>query len=237
PKRGKVSAMVAAQLFNTGKVMPGGIFAIQNEFDNQYTIASLEFVQDVMGYKNEVSGIELKLIEGADEDVVKNNLQISLGDTFKIKTRYEQDEALYQIMQAERWAIVAILGLILLIISFNIVGSLSMLAMEKKRDVAILKAMGAEKSLIRNIFLLEGALGSLIGACVGLLLGIGLCYVQIITGFITLGMQGGFVVEAYPVIVEFRDIFLAFAMVFVISVVASWYPAIKASEQDTNFSE
>jgi lipoprotein-releasing system permease protein len=236
PKRVKNSAVVAAQLFNTGKAMPGGVFAIQNEFDNQYIFISLRLMQEIMQAENKISGIEILTKPGTPLLKFKDKLEKTLGAEYSVTTRYEQDEELYQIMKIEKYATTAILGLILFIISFNIVGSLSMLAMEKKKDISILKSMGAENHTIRWIFLLNGSLGSIIGSIIGLILGLLLVFIQSKFGLVKLGGNGGFVIDVYPVIVKTGDIAITFLMVVFISIIAAWYPAKKAADQPIGFN-
>lgn len=236
PKKGKPSGILATQLFNTGKVMPGGVFAIQNDFDYKYLFIPIELMQSInQDNSNVFSGIEIKAKSGVDLKNLKQEITENLGNSFSVITRFEQDEALYRIMKIEKYATIAILGLILLIISFNIVGSLSMLAMEKKKDITILKSMGANNFTIRMIFLLNGSLGSIFGAGIGLVLGLLLVLAQSTFGLVKLGGNGGFVVEAYPVIVLWSDIFIAFFMIVIISLLAAWYPAKKASNQAISF--
>jgi lipoprotein-releasing system permease protein len=235
PKKTKSSALMAAQLFNTGKAMPGGIFAIQNEFDSKYVFISLDLMQEIMQANNKISGIEIKAAKRTNLYKLKENLSSNLSDSFKVVTRYEQDEELYQIMKIEKYATIAVLGLILFIISFNIVGSLSMLAMEKKKDISILKSMGADKNTIKQVFLLNGTLGSIIGSFIGLAAGLLLVLAQKTFGFVKLGGNGGFVIDTYPVIILWTDILIAVVMVTGISLVAAWYPAKKAAEQSITF--
>lgn len=238
PKKGRPSGIIASQLFNTGKVMAGGVFAIQNDFDYKYMFIPLDLMQSInQSSKNTFSGVEIKVNKGVVLKDLKNILSDKFGNIFSITTRLEQDEALYRIMKLEKYATIAILGLILLIISFNIVGSLSMLAMEKKKDIAILKSMGANNFHIKMIFLLNGSLGSILGATVGLVLGLLLVFAQSTFGLVKLGGNGGFVVEAYPVVVLWSDIIMAFVMIVTISLLAAWYPAKKASKQAMSFTQ
>ena len=237
PKKGKPSGMIATQLFNNGKVLPGGIFAIQNDFDYKYLFIPIDLMQSIsQSGVQEFSSIEMRAKKGAGLNALKKELSQNLGSSFKVITRFEQDEALYRIMRIEKYATIAILGLILLIISFNIVGSLSMLAMEKKKDITILKSMGADNISIRMVFLLNGSLGSILGASIGLGLGLLLVLAQSTFGLVKLGGNGGFVIDAYPVIVLWTDILIAFSMIVAISLLAAWYPAKKASEQAISFA-
>lgn len=235
PKKGKTTAINAAQLFNTAQIFPGGVFGIQNEFDNAYILTSLSFLRKLQGFKNEISSVEIKLNPGVNEDVVANNLLKILGPDYKTTTRIKQNQSLYKAMQAEKFAMIAILFLVLLIISFTIVGALSMLAMEKRVDISILKAMGASKKLIFNIFLLEGILGSLIGATIGAILGLLIVLVQQVFGIIKLGTNGGFVIDAYPVNLEMLDVLIAFILIIIISFLASWFPAKRAANSEILF--
>jgi lipoprotein-releasing system permease protein len=235
PKKGKHSAVVASQLFNTAQIYPGGVFGIQNEFDNVYIITSLSFLRDLQDFTNEVSGVEFKVKKGFDENKVIASIEQVMGADYKTTTRVQQNKSLYQAMQAEKYAMIAILFLVLLIISFTIIGALSMLAMEKKLDISILKAMGANNAFVFRVFLLQGMLGSLIGATVGAVLGVLIVGAQQWFGFIKLGTNGGFVIEAYPVKLETFDVVLAFVLIIIISFLASWLPASRAAKGKIEF--
>lgn len=237
PKKGKTAAMIASQLFNTGQVVPGGVFLIQSEFDNKYILIPLELMRNITRIDSEVSAIEMKIGEKANLEKVKATLLKKLPEGYEILARYEHDKSLYKAMKAERWAVFAILGLIMFIISFNIVGSLSMVSIEKKRDISILKAMGLKKNDVLKIFMLQGVLGSILGAIIGLCLGLLILFAQKTFGFIGLPSNGGFVIDAYPVFIKAEDIFFSFIMVVVISLIASYYPAKKASEQAFTFAK
>ncbi|MCB0509600.1 MAG: ABC transporter permease [Chitinophagales bacterium] len=235
PKKGKAAAASAAQLFNTAQIFPSGVFGIQNEFDNVYVLTPLSFIQNLQGLDNEISGVEFKLKPNYNLQEFAQQLDELFGEEFISTTRIEQNQALYKAMRAEKFAMIAILFLVLLIISFTIIGALSMLAMEKSVDISILKAMGASPSLILQIFLIEGVLASLIGAGIGCFLGVLIVLGQEIFGFISLGTGGGFVVDAYPVKLQILDVFIALFIVFIISVLASWFPAKKAAESSLSF--
>lgn len=235
PKKGKASALTAAQLFNTAQIFPGGVFGIQNEFDNAYIITSIDFLRNLQGFKDEVSSIEVKLKEGFNENEVAESALQVLGAAYETTTRVQQNKSLYKAMQAEKYAMIAILFLVLLIISFTIVGALSMLAMEKKLDISILKAMGASDGFIFKVFLYQGMIGSLIGATIGAILGVVIVGIQQVFGLITLGGNGGFVIEAYPVKLEMLDVLIAFVLITIISFLASWLPASRAAKGDMLF--
>lgn len=235
PKKGKGSAIIASQLFNSGQVMPGGVFLIQSEFDNKYIIIPLSLMRKITKTKEAISSIEIRTFKNSNLSKVKKELMANLGDSFSVTPRNEQDKALYKAMQAERWAVFAILGLIMFIISFNIVGSLSMISIEKKKDISILKAMGLKKQTVKQIFIMQGVMGSILGAIIGLSLGLLILGAQKMFGFIGLPSNGGFVIDAYPVHILPGDILLSFLMVVVISIIASFYPAKKASEEAFSF--
>jgi len=231
PKMGNVSVLRPDQAFNRKNVYPGGVFAIQRDFDMKYMIVSLAFAQDLLEKEGTLSALEISM---KDEDFVpeaKEALQALLGKDFRIQDRFEQNALLYQIMKLEKWAVYLILTFILLIVTFNILGSLSMLVIEKKRDIAILKTMGATSRMITRIFLLDGMLMAIVGGAGGILLGLLVCFLQIEFKLVLLDPNSTFVIDAYPIIVVWTDILAVFITVFVIAWLATLYPAIKAGKQ------
>ena len=181
----------------------------------------------MLGYRAEVSEIGVKVAEGANPNVVQRTLQSRLGKDYQVKNRYEQQEDVFRIMKLEKLISYIFLTFILLIACFNVVGSLSMLIIDKKKDVITLRHLGASDRLIGQIFLLEGRLISLFGALIGIVLGVGLCLLQQHFGFITLGAgaaEGAFVIDAYPVQVEVLDVFLVLGTVLLVGWIAVWYP-------------
>jgi len=213
--------------FQTLKVHPAGVFRIQDEFDNKYILAPLTLVQELFREQGRYSSVEIS----ADPDAIqhiKKQLQQMLGSAYRVETRYEQNRTMYMVMGAEKWAVYAILLLVLLIASFNMVGALSMLVLEKQKDIAILRAMGALPATIRRIFLLEGMLWSLVGGVSGILLACAICLAQEKFGFIKLG--GSFLVDAYPVKIEFADILLVIITILAVGLLTSWYPSIRATK-------
>ncbi len=237
PKITNATVFMPDDAFNTAYVIPAGIFSIQQEFNSKYVIVSLPLAQQLIGIDDAVSSFEIKLKKGIDAERQKEIFQSALGKDYKVQTREELNEVLYRVVKMERWAVFAILSFILVIISFNIVGSLTMLAIEKTKDISILKAMGASQNDISKIFLLEGIFTALLGASIGLFLGLLLCYLQINFGFVKLAEGGAsFVVDAYPVKVISSDIFLTFFTVAGISLLASLVPAVKAAKQRLSFA-
>jgi ABC-type lipoprotein release transport system permease subunit len=184
--------------------------------------APLPLVQRLLGYEYEVSSVELYLHSNANLQGVKGAVKKTLGDGFKVQTKAEQNEVIFRMMQGEKWATFFILFFVLLVASFNSVGSLTMLIIEKKKDVGTLRSLGANDKLVRRIFVQEGLLISLLGCVVGMLLGLTVCWAQV--KFKLLKLSGNFVVDAYPVKVEAMDIFLVFTAVMLIGYVAANIP-------------
>lgn len=207
-------------------VMPvSGIFSVQQESDSRYVFTDKQTMQTISLRPDEITALEIKLNPGADAEEVRQHIQRISGEGFVVKTRFEQREFVYRMMKIERWVVVAILSFILLVISFNIVGSLSMLMMEKKKDTYILSAMGMTQPAIRSIFLSTGIFQGLVGAFWGLLLGGLLCLAQQRWGFITMGgPENAFVVTAYPVELHVVDFFVVAAIVISISWLAARLP-------------
>lgn len=237
PKRGAKAAVNPDNVFNVRSIMPAGVFSVQEEFDRKYVFVPISFARDLMQYNGEeTSFLEIALQDNANSDQVQAAIQAVLGDDFVVKNRYQQDEFLYKVMQTEKWAVYFILTLILILASFNIIGSLSMLAIEKKKDVGILRAMGSTLTLIRNIFLAEGFLLCLSGGLLGMLMAWVLCVAQQRFGFIKIGGDN-FLIDAYPVSLRLGDFVLVFATLVVIAIAASLYPALKAARQSNAILE
>jgi lipoprotein-releasing system permease protein len=231
PRKGTGTAIMPEDAFTFRDVLPGGVFSIQQEFDSKYVFVSLAFAQELLGSEDEVSAYEIKLKPSAGLDRAKKNIQNLIGSAYVVKTRYEQRETIYRVMRLERWAVYAILAFIMLIISFNIIGSLSMLVIEKQSDISILMAMGASQAMIQQIFLLEGVLSAAIGAAIGIAMATILCLLQIKYEFLKLsGGDNSFVVQGYPVKLKADDYVLTFVTVIIIALMASYFPAKKASD-------
>ena len=218
---------VSADLVNSS-----GVFVIQQEFDFNYAITDLGFVKRLLGYAaNEYSALELTVTEDADPDDVKNSLQQLLGNNYQVQTRYEQNRGLYAIMAAEKWVVYAVLALIMFIFSFTIVSSLTMLVLEKEKDIAILHALGGNNNFIQKIFLSEGLLIGLFGGIAGVILALILAWLQI--NYKLIPLQGGsFLIDYYPVKLKWPDFLLVAATVLFIALLASWIPARKAAKQE-----
>lgn len=221
------AALSPESAFRSQKLRADGAFQAQDDFDSKYILASLPVVQQLFNAEGRYSSIELKLDDGADADDVKETLKTILGPAFTVETQFEQNKTMYLVMRSEKWAIYGILFLVLLIASFNMVGALSLLVMEKQKDMAILKAMGAQRVTIRSIFMAEGVLWSLIGGLTGLFIGLLICFGQIKFNWISL--PGSYVIDAFPVHVEMLDVLLIIATIILIGIMASWYPAVRST--------
>lgn len=224
PKRLKGKKLNIEEAFNNYMIMPSGIFSIQQEFDSRYVIVPLRFARELFNYTDELTFIEIKLSKNADVQKVQNDIKKITGPGFIVKNRFEQEELLYKIMKSEKLAAFLILSFILLIAIFNVIGSLSMLIIDKKKDIAVLKSLGAENQLIRRIFMTEGVLITLAGAFTGLFLGGVICWLQMTFGFIKIPNAGSMVIDEYPVKMMIIDFVYVFLIVIVIGVIASWYP-------------
>jgi lipoprotein-releasing system permease protein len=204
-------------------LFPSGIFEIEQEFDSKYIFLPIDFCRELLEYDNEISSIEIKLKDYKEEPAIRKEVDKIFGKDYIIKNRIQQQEIFYKVMHSERLAIFFILTLIIVIASFNIIGSLTMLIIEKERDIEILKSLGADNNLIRNIFIFEGWLISIFGALAGLVLGFIICWIQHRFGLIRLNSEV-LIMRAYPVILRFRDFIIVPATVLTIGYWAAWYP-------------
>ena len=236
PKRGSkvnianpTSSFCTEQLFSSGLV-----FAVnQQKYDASYIVTSIQFARKLFQYENEVSSVALRLKPSAQETKAKKKIQQLLGDDFTVEDRYEQQSDTFRIMKVEKLISYIFLTFILVIACFNVIGSLSMLIIDKREDVVTLRNLGANDNLISRIFLMEGWMISFVGAIVGIILGLLLCYAQQTFGILSLGggSGAGFVVDAYPVSVHWQDILLIFITVVLVGLLSVWYPVHYLSRQ------
>ena len=203
--------------------LPIGVFSVQSEYDNQFVLAPLNRVQLMLNRNNEASSVEINILDIDKMPLIKENLQNILGEDYIVKTRLEQHDFLYKLLNSEKLAVFIILTFILIIASFNIVSSLSMLIIDKQKDIKIFWNLGSSKKKIRNIFFIKGFLSVILGSVIGLCIGIGFVLLQGKFGFIA--MQGGFVVDSYPVELHIEDVMKVEMTVIVIGIIASFYPA------------
>lgn len=227
PKRGTrinmsnpMSSFVSDELFSSGLTFTVN----QEKYDASYILTSIGFARRLFQYTTEVSAINLRLTPNANEDEVISQLKKTLGDEFRIQNRYEQQADTFRIMEIEKLISYLFLTFILMIACFNVIGSLSMLIIDKKNDVSTLRNLGASDAQIVKIFLFEGRMISFIGAVAGVLIGLALCLIQQEYGVISLGQSGSFIVDAYPVSVHAWDVIAVFVTVLVVGFLSVWYP-------------
>lgn len=225
PRRTANIGLNPEQAFNRMDIHPSGIFSVQQDFDSKYMIVPISFAEESLGYSGELSAVEIALESDKNLNRIQEWVQSAIGSNFIVKNRFEQQEMLYKIMRSEKWAIFMILGFILFIATFNVIGSLSMLILEKRKDIAILKSMGAGEKLIKRIFLLQGMMVSFGGALIGMILGAAICFVQQKFGIVKIHTEGGsFLIDAYPVVMQTMDFVYVFIVVSLIGLLAAWFP-------------
>ncbi|MDC1107201.1 FtsX-like permease family protein [Prolixibacteraceae bacterium] len=225
PKNTKNLSINISQSFRHKYAYPVGCFSIQADIDQKYVLVPIKFARSLMGREEgDVNQLEVYLTDDANESYVRQEIQALLGDRFKVLNKYQQHDTYYKIMKGEKWTIFLILVFILFVASFNLIGSITMLMIDKKDDVAILQSMGASKHTVRQIFLYEGWLISVLGTLIGLILGVLLCYLQQEFGLVKLQGGGSFIVDAYPVQLVGSDILLISLTVIILGLFASWVP-------------
>jgi len=230
PKRGVAATDNPMESISTVNLQPTGSFTIQQDFDNKYVITNLAILKQMLGLReNEYSSAEIKLKDISTEKEVIKQVQQLLGKNYLVENRYQQNRSLFAVMQMEKWAIYGILSLILIIAAFNMVGALTMLVLEKEQDIQILQAMGASKTFVQKVFLTEGVLLAFAGSLMGIMLALIFSYLQVT--FKLIPLQGSFVIDYYPVKILISDLLLIIATVFVIALLASWIPSVKAARQ------
>jgi len=225
PRKGADLAINPGSLdapFNKKSALIAGAFSINDDFDYKYLIVSIAFVRKLLDQPHAASAIEINLQKGADKAGVQEELKKIMGNKYSVKNRYQQNELLFKTLKSEKLWTFMILVFVLIIATFNIIGSLTMLIIEKKKDINTLSSMGADVSVIRRIFFTEGLMISLLGSITGLILGVIICLLQIKYGLVEFGE--GFVVKAYPIAIQFSDLLAILAFVMVIGFVAAWYP-------------
>ena len=235
PKRGNASSFNLENSFNSSKLVVTNVFSTQQEVDERLVLAPLEWLANLMEYDNLVTDVEIfindKSLKANDKrqlNRIKKEIKDILGDDYKVYDQYEQQETLYKMMKAEKLAVYLILTFILIMATFNVIGTLSMLIIDKNKDITLLKAMGGDNTLIKKIFINEGLLISVVGGILGLLLGIVAVLIQQYFGIIRLGNGGSYIIEAYPVALQFTDIVLVFTTIAIIGSIAAFFTANKS---------
>ena len=216
PKRGNASMMSLENSFNSDMLTVRSVFSTEQEQDEKLVLVPFGWLSELLEYENKASNVELFTSPNVDINRVKKEVKAMIEESFTVKNQQEQQETLYRIRRSEKWAVYVILTFILILATFNVVGSLSMLMIDKRKDTEILKSMGADNRLIQKIFMNEGLLISVAGGIIGLLLGIILVLLQQQFGFVKFGTGGNYVVEAYPVLLKLKDVLLIFATILAV---------------------
>ena len=228
PEARRIANLASAVRFE--RIFPSGIFSVQKEYDDKYVLTSLDFVEDLLDKKGQLTSIEISIRDRDDVREVAEQLQASLGEEFRVLDWYEQHASLYKVMRNEKYVAYLILSLLVAIAAINIVGSLSMIVLEKTRDVAVLKSMGTSARQIYRIFLMEGLLVGGLGVLTGMGLAFIFGYLQQEYGILGMGDGAYFRVNAFPVKLALSDFVLVFVTVMSFTLLASLYPSKKASQ-------
>ena len=227
----KAASFTRMEALNSYNAHVSGSFVLQQDFDNKYAITNIDFVKYMLDLgADEYSSVEVRIADPDQMEDVKERLELLLGKNYQVQTRYQQNQSLYTVMQIEKWVIYGILSLILVIAAFNMIGALTMLVLEKQKDIAVLKAMGADKSYIQKIFLTEGFVLAGIGGGAGIIIAAVICFIQLKFKLVKLA-GGSFIIDYYPVQMVLTDFLLVAATVIIIALLAAWIPARKASLQ------
>jgi ABC-type lipoprotein release transport system permease subunit len=224
PKRMGSITGLPQESFSNELIRPSAIFSVQQDFDDKYMLVPLRFARRLLDYTDEVTGVELRLAKGADAAHIQEKVASIAGPAFRIQNRFQQQEVLYKIMKSEKWAVFLILTFILIVASFNVIGSLTMLILDKQKDIGILRSLGARDAVIKQIFFFEGLLITLSGALTGLILGLAVCFLQEKFGLIKLQGGGSFIISAYPVKMIATDFLYVFLTIALIGTAAAWIP-------------
>ena len=235
PKRGNASSFNIENSFNSGTLMVTDVFSTQQEVDERLVLAPFSWLSSLTEYDGMCTDVEvfinderLKAKGKRQLNKIKEDIKNILGEDYKVYDQYEQQETLYKMMKAEKLAVYLILTFILIMATFNMIGALSMLITDKRKDITILKAMGADTNLVKKIFFNEGLLVSVVGGLLGLALGIVAVLAQQYFGIIRLGNGGNYIIDAYPVALELADVALVFFTITIIGSLASFFTANKS---------
>lgn len=219
PRKNAVNSLNPADEFNVMSIHPSGVFSVQQEFDNMM-IVPIRFARELLGEESQVSLIEINTKDDISVTAFQEEVSGILGKDFLVKNRSQQNQLLYKILNSEKWAIFLILTFVLIIAIFNIIGSLTMLVIDKKKDIAILSSLGADNRLIRGIFFIEGMMISMVGCLVGMAAGLIFCLLQQHFGFIKMA-GASLLIDSYPVGIKWTDFILVFGTVLLVSLIAS----------------
>lgn len=232
PRKSKTEQIDPLNDISSDSIGTSSAFVIQQDFDNKYAITHIGFIQKALKLdSNQYSGVEITLTDPSAAGDIKKQLEKMLGNRYLVQTLYQQNQSLYSIMNIERWIIYGVLCLILVVAAFNMIGALTMLVLEKQKDISVLHALGGTRGFIQKIFLNEGLLLALIGTLAGMLLALIIAVLQI--NFHLIPLEGGsFLIDYFPVKLHITDFLLVGATVFVIALLAAWLPSRKAAGQE-----
>ncbi|MBR1631109.1 MAG: ABC transporter permease [Paludibacteraceae bacterium] len=239
PRRvGRVNMMRPDDSFYQMSAMIAGVFSVQQaQYDDRYVLVSLDLARQLLDYEpHQSTAVELRLHRGASAGRMKADLQTLLGSGYRVLDRYDQQDDYFSIVRFEKWLTFLLLSFILLIASFSVIGSLSMLMIDKRENIGVMRMMGADNRFIRRVFHLEGCLISLAGSVCGLVLGVAVCLAQQHFGWLKLGNGSDYIISVYPVELQLADVLLSMAVVLLVGIVVSWIPVrhLKADEADVN---
>ena len=223
PKRSGSTDLNPEDAFVRNFIFPSGIYQVEQEYDSKYVFIPIDFARELLQFDSEVTSLEIKFKDESRESSIQKDVTRIFGNGFIVRNKYQQQEIFYKVMKSERLAIFFILTLILIIASFSIIGSLTMLIIEKERDIEILRSLGADNNLIRKIFIFEGWLISIIGALAGIVLGFAICWIQMTFGIVRL-QSDSLIMDAYPVVMKVKDFIIVPVTVLLIGYWAAWYP-------------
>ena len=224
PRRLKKISFNPNEALNSAYIAPAGIFTIEPEIDQKYIIIPISLARKLFEYPNQLSSLEIKTDSKYNAPTIQKQIQNLLGENFNVKNRYQQNELIFKTMKSEKWAIFFILAFILIIASFNIIGSLTMLIIEKKDDISTLQSLGTNISTLKKVFVTEGFMITGFGGISGLIIGLIICFLQIKYGFVKLPGSGTFIINTYPVAVQLKDIILVLITVVSVGFFVAWYP-------------
>lgn len=236
PKRGNASSMSLENGFNSDVLTVQRTFSTEQEMDETTVLVPFDWLSELLEYQDKATNLELFLAPGVDIRKVKKEVKAIVGEGISVKDQQEQQATLYRIMRSEKWAVFVILTFILILATFNVVGSLSMLMIDKRKDVGILKSMGADDRLIHRVFMNEGLLIAVAGGVIGLLLGVVLVLLQQRFGFVKFGTGGNYVVDAYPVLLKAKDVVLIFATILVVGCTSAFLTVTHALRKQSDWS-
>ena len=232
PRKASVEQSDPMDNISIDTIRSSSVFVIQQDFDNKYGITNIDFIKKVLRLgPDQYGSLEIKLDDASEADRIKEQVQKIFAKDYKVQNRYQQNQSLYSVMNMERWIIYGVLSLILVVAAFNMIGALTMLVLEKQKDISVLHALGGNRHFIQKIFLSEGLLLALIGGGVGMLLALAMAILQIKYHLVPLE-GGSFLIDYFPVQLRLMDFLLVGVTVFVIAFIASLLPSRKAVRQE-----